>query len=131
MSDFRAHFEDATFVNGYLQHGPPAFMPGHGGVLQMAGVLIREHAPVDAHVIVIGVGGGLETRALGLLAPSFRFLGLDPAPQMLELARQVVGPELADRVDLVEGSVDDAPLGPFDAATCILVLGLALLGFAV
>lgn len=124
MSDFRTHFADASFVDGYLQHGPPAFMPGHGGVLQMAGVLIREHAPSNAQVLVVGAGGGLETRAFALQEPEFRFLGVDPAPQMLDLARQVVGPELAGRVDLVEGTVDDAPLGPFDAATCIAVLGV-------
>ncbi|MCG8588079.1 MAG: class I SAM-dependent methyltransferase [Proteobacteria bacterium] len=124
MSDFRAHFEDASFVSGYLRHGPPAFMPGHSGVLQMAGVLIRENASPDAHVLVVGAGGGLETRALAQLEPHFRFLGVDPAPRMLELAREVIGPEFSDRVDLLEGTADDAPLGPFDAATCILVLGL-------
>ena len=43
---------------------------------------------------------------------------------MLELAYEVIGPEFSDRVDLIEGTVDDAPVGPFDAATCILVLGL-------
>ena len=41
MSDFRDRFEDESFVADYVRHGPPAFMPGHGGVLQMTGVLLR------------------------------------------------------------------------------------------
>jgi len=124
MSDFRRHFEQADFVERYLEQGPPAFMPGHGGVLQMAGILLGERAPAEARVLVVGAGGGLETRALGLMQPAFRFVGVDPAPRMLALARTVIGAALAERVELVEGTVDDAPPGPFDAATCILVLGL-------
>ncbi len=124
MTDHRGLFEDTSFVDGYLQNGPPAFVPGHAGVLQMAGILLREHASADARVLVVGAGGGLDTRALAQAQPGFRFLGVDPAPPMLELARRVIGAELAPRVELIEGTVDDAPAGPFDAATCILVLGV-------
>ena len=124
MTDYRDLYEDTSFVDGYLKNGPPAFMPGHAGVLQMAGVLLREHAPADASVLVVGAGGGLDTRALAQAQPEFRFLGVDPAPPMLDLAHQVIGADLAPRVELIEGTVDDAPVGPFDAATCILVLGV-------
>jgi tRNA (cmo5U34)-methyltransferase len=124
VSASQRNYQDATFVEHYTQHGPPAFMPGHGGVLQMLGVLLRERAPADARVLVVGAGGGLETRALARAHPAFRFVGVDPAPRMLELARSVIGPELGGRVDLIEGTVDDAPDGPFQAASCILVLGL-------
>ncbi len=41
---------------------------------------------------------------------------------MLDMARTVAGPAAGDRLTLIEGTVLDAPLGPFDAATCILVL---------
>jgi tRNA (cmo5U34)-methyltransferase len=99
-------------------------MPGHAGVLQMAAVLLREHAPADARVLVVGAGGGLDTRALARHEPGWRFVGVDPAPPMLALAREVVGPEIATRLELIEGVAADAPAGPFDAATCILVLGL-------
>ncbi len=40
---------------------------------------------------------------------------------MLELAKKTLGP-LAARVELHEGYVDDAPEGPFDAASCLLTL---------
>ena len=124
MSGFQRNYQDPAFVERYTQQGPPAFMPGHAGVLQMAAVLLRERAPADARVLVVGAGGGLDTGALARAEPAFRFVGVDPAPQMLELARDVIGPELADRVELIEGTVEAAPEAPFDAATCVLVLGL-------
>jgi tRNA (cmo5U34)-methyltransferase len=43
---------------------------------------------------------------------------------MLELARETAGPAAGDRLQLIQGVVADAPAGPFDAATCILVMGL-------
>ncbi len=124
MTEFQRNYRDAAFVDGYTRQGPPAFMPGHAGVLQMVGVLLRERAPADARVLVVGAGGGLDTRALALAEPRFRFVGVDPAPPMLELARTVIGAELAERVELIEGTIEAAPEGPFDAATCVLVLGL-------
>lgn len=51
-------------------------------------------------------------------------MGVDPAPAMLDLTRATVGPTGGDRLRLIEGTVEDAPLGPFEAATCLLVLGL-------
>jgi tRNA (cmo5U34)-methyltransferase len=40
---------------------------------------------------------------------------------MLDLARETMGADAA-RAELVEGYVDSAPAGPFDAATCLLTL---------
>ena len=54
----------------------------------------------------------------------WRFLGVDPARAMLDLAHTVAGPIAGDRLTLLEGTVADAPVDPFDGATCILVLGL-------
>ena len=124
MFGFDRYFADPEFVSRYVEQGPPAFMPGHAGVLQMAGVLLAETVPADGQVLVVGAGGGLDTRALARLGPGWRFVGVDPSPQMLDLARAVVGDEVAARLQLIEGTVADAPAGPFDAATLILVLGM-------
>ena len=124
MSGFGQYFADPEFVSRYVEQGPPAFMPGHGGVLQMAGVLLAERVPQDGAVLVVGAGGGLDTRALAGAGPGWRFVGVDPAPQMLELARAVVGEAVGGRLELIEGVAADAPEGPFDAATLILVLGI-------
>lgn len=124
MSAFERYFADPELVSRYVDQGPPAFMPGHAGVLQMAGVLLAERVPADGAVLVVGAGGGLDTRSFAQMEPGWRFVGVDPSPKMLELARAVVGEEVGARLQLIEGTVADAPEGPFDAATLILVLGM-------
>lgn len=124
MKDPQANFVDPEFVRRYTEQGPPAFTPGHAGLLQMIGVLLGEQMPDDGELLVVGAGGGLETRYLAGIEPTWRFTGVDPASAMLDLARTIAGPVAGDRLTLIEGTVADAPVGPFDAATCILVLGL-------
>jgi len=124
MSEQHFNFVDPEQVKAYIQKGPPAFMPGHAGVLQMMAVLLSERMPQDGAVLVVGAGGGLETRYLASVEPGWRFTGVDPAGAMLDLARAVAGPAAGDRLTLIEGTVADAPDGPFEAATCVLVLGL-------
>lgn len=96
-------------------------MPGFHAVHRMSGVLIREHAPPDAHVLVHGAGGGLEIEALAKENPGWTFLGVDPARPMLDEARLRLG-HINDRVTLHHGYAEDAPAGPFDAATSFLTL---------
>jgi tRNA (cmo5U34)-methyltransferase len=118
--DFIAAFSDPQAVARYTQ-GPPRYMPGFADVQRMAGVLLAERAPREASVLVLGAGGGLELKAFADLQPAWRFVGVDPAAPMLDLARRTVG-EHAARVELVHGLIGDAPEGPFDAATCLLTL---------
>ena len=80
--------------------------------------------PPDGVVLVVGAGGGLDTRALAKAGAGWRFVGVDPAPKMLELTRAVVGNEVNARLQLIKGVVTDTPEDLFDAATLILVLGL-------
>lgn len=124
LTAFQQHFANPDFVARYVEKGPPAFMPGHAGVLQMASILLAERVPPDGVVLVVGAGGGLDTRALAEANAGWSFVGVDPAPKMLELTRVIVGDKVNARLKLIEGVVTDAPEGPFDAATLILVLGL-------
>ncbi|PPT92998.1 methyltransferase [Xanthomonas theicola] len=87
----------------------------------MAGALLAERAPANAHILVLGAGGGLELKGLAEMQPSWRFDGVDPSAEMLRLARTTLGP-LASRACLHEGYIDMAPMGPFDGATCLLTL---------
>ncbi len=96
-------------------------VPGLADLHRMMMLLLGEHAPDAAHVLVVGAGGGMETRALAEAQPGWRFTGVDPAPAMLELARRATV-SCADRVNLVEGTVEQAPDGPFDGAICLLTL---------
>lgn len=124
MNKSAFNFADPDFVAKYIDRGPRAFMPGQPAVLQMAGILLAERAPNDAHILVVGAGGGLDTQALAKAGPGWRFTGVDPAGKMLDLARHILGPETMQRVELIEGGVEVAPDGPFDGATLILVLGI-------
>lgn len=120
----KADFVDSALVKRYVEKGPPAFAPGHAGMLQMTGVLLEERVSEAGTILVVGAGGGLEIRYLAEIAPAWCFVGVDPAAAMLDLARVTAGPAVVDRLHLIQGTVADAPPGPFDAATCILVLGL-------
>jgi tRNA (cmo5U34)-methyltransferase len=99
----------------------PRKVPGLADLHRMATLLLTEQAPETAHVLVVGAGGGLELVSLATTRPDWRFTGVDPSPAMLDLAREAAAP-FADRVQLVNGVVGQAPAGPFDGATCFLVL---------
>lgn len=118
--DFVAAFSDPEAVARYAE-GPRRFVPGFEALHRMTALLLAEGSPSDARVLVLGAGGGLELKALAEAHPAWTFVGVDPAGAMLRGAEQTLG-LLMDRVTLIEGYIDDAPPGPFDAATCLLTL---------
>ncbi|ABQ68523.1 Methyltransferase type 12 [Rhizorhabdus wittichii RW1] len=118
--DFMKGFQDAEKVAHYSD-GPRRFVPGLEAVHRMTGLLLAERVPDDGRVLVLGAGGGLELKALAEAHPGWTFVGVDPAAEMLALAERTLGP-LMERVELVQGYIDDAPAGPFDGATCLLTL---------
>lgn len=120
INAIQAPFSDPQAVARYTE-GPPRFVPGFDALHRMTAILLAERAPKDARVLVVGAGGGLELKALSEAHPGWTFDGVDPAAEMLKLAGRTLGP-LASRVRLHEGYIEDAPEGPFDAATCLLTL---------
>lgn len=117
---FLDKFADPQAVANYAEN-PPRYVPGFSDLHRMTGILLAEHVPDDAHILVLGAGGGLELRALAAAYPGWRFTGVDPAGAMLDLAARMLGPD-AHRANLIEGYIDDAPPGPFDGAVCLLTL---------
>ena len=117
---FMKGFLDPEAVKRYGD-GPRRFVPGLDALHGMTGLLLAERAPRDARILVLGAGGGQELKALANAHPGWTFVGVDPAGPMLDLAAQVLGDQ-AHRAELIEGYIDDAPDGPFDAATCLLTL---------
>jgi tRNA (cmo5U34)-methyltransferase len=120
VPDVVAAFSDPEAVKHYAE-GPRRFVPGFADLHRMTGILLAERAAPDARVLVLGAGGGLELKALAEAQPAWTFVGVDPAPAMLKLAERTLGP-LTARAKLQQGYIDDAPDGPFDAATCLLTL---------
>jgi tRNA (cmo5U34)-methyltransferase len=113
-------FSDPQAVARYAE-GPPRLVPGFADLQRMVMLLLAERAPDDARVLVLGAGGGLEIKAFAEARPGWRFDGIDPSAEMMNLAQATLGP-LAARARLHLGRIDSAPEGPFDAATCILTL---------
>lgn len=96
-------------------------VPGVHALHQMTQVLLAEQVPPAGRVLVLGAGGGMELKAMAEAHPAWRFTGVDPSPDMLALARRVLG-SMAARVDWVEGLAESAPDVEFDGATCLLTL---------
>lgn len=96
-------------------------VPGLTDLHRMVGLLLAEAVPANGRVLVVGAGGGLELKALATMHPGWQLCGVDPSQPMLDLARATLGPPTGE-VALIAGTVDDAPDGPFDGATCLLVL---------
>lgn len=113
-------FDQPSMNDGYAQR-PVRQVPGFAGMQRMAGLLLAEQVPSDGRVLVLGAGGGLEMRVFAEMQPGWQLTGVDPSAAMLDLARETLGP-LTAHATLIEGTIDDAPDGPFDGATCLLTL---------
>jgi len=113
-------FSDPAAVSGYAER-TAKIVPGLRDLHRMAGVLLAEHAPADARILVLGAGGGMELKAIAEMQPGWHFDGIDPSARMLDLARMTLG-SLMPRVRLHEGYIDSAPKAPFDGAVCLLTL---------
>lgn len=116
MENFIATPQVAKYTDG-----PPRFVPGFADLHRMTAILLAERAPDNAHVLVLGAGGGLELRALADTHTDWRFDGIDPSEEMLKLAETTLGSRLP-AVRLLHGYIEDAPQQQYDAATCMLTL---------
>ena len=114
------HFDDPDAVTRYAA-GALRMVPGLHDLHKMSRILLAEAAPPDAHILVLGAGGGMELAAFATAEPGWRFTGVDPSAPMLALATRTLGPH-APRATLIEGYIDAAPPGPFDGAACLLTL---------
>ena len=120
MHNHNNHFASPAAIASYVENALRN-VPGLVDLHRMAMLLLAERAEGPAHILVVGAGGGMETRAMAEAQPNWHFTGVDPSAAMLELARQTLG-SLAQRVTLIEGTIDQVPDGPYDGATCLLTL---------
>lgn len=97
---------------------------GYEFIFELTHAFLRALGKRDLDLLVVGAGGGAEIETFLPGNPGWRITGVDPSRQMLDLARaKAARLGVADRVTLIEGSVDDLPADRrFDAATCMFVL---------
>ncbi|MDA8136561.1 MAG: class I SAM-dependent methyltransferase [Desulfobacteraceae bacterium] len=113
-------FSDPKIVSEYAEK-TARLVPGLSDLHRMTGILLAEKAPANGRILVIGAGGGLELKAFAETHPEWRFDGVDPSAEMIQLAKTTLG-ALSSRVDFYESYIDGVPEGPFDAAACLLTL---------
>ncbi|NEQ21864.1 MAG: class I SAM-dependent methyltransferase [Microcoleus sp. SIO2G3] len=96
---------------------------GYDAMLSMLTALFHLYLPDNAHILVVGAGGGNELSALGQAHPTWQFTGVDPSEKMLATAQaKVASLGLENRVTLHQGVVQDLPHQLFNAATSLLVM---------
>lgn len=113
-------FSDPVAVAGYAAN-LSRNVPGVAVLHRLTDLILSETVPQAGRVLVVGAGGGAELAYLADRHEGWTFDGVDPSEPMLRLARETLGANAA-RATLHEGYVDQAPSGPFDAATCLLTL---------
>ena len=113
-------FSDPKAIIGYAENATRR-VPGLADVHRMSALLLAESTPPEGRVLIVGAGGGMELKFFAQSFPGWQFDGVDPSAEMLNLAKTSLGP-LDSRVQLHNGYVEAAPMGPFDAASCLLTL---------
>lgn len=120
MTSTGSPYASSSAVATYRETAPLK-VPGLADLHRMTMLLLAEHAREHANILVVGAGGGLETLALAQVQPTWRFVGVDPSAAMLALAGESLRP-VEERVELIEGTIEQAPEGPYDGATSLLTL---------
>lgn len=88
-----SHFANPAAIASYIENARRN-VPGLDDLHRMVMLLLAETNPGPAHILVVGAGGGMETRAMAETQPAWRFTGVDPSAAMLDLARQTLAPWL-------------------------------------
>ena len=113
-------FNRPEFIKDYAK-GVRAYSSGYDLMHRLVIQLLSEKLPYEGHVVVLGAGGGQELKSMCKARPTWKFTAIDPANAMLDQAKATLGGD-AERVEWIYGKIEDAPKGPYDAATCLLTL---------
>jgi tRNA (cmo5U34)-methyltransferase len=113
-------FSDSKAISGYAENAIRR-VPGLKDIHRMSALLMAERTPPGGRVLIVGAGGGMELSYFAETFPEWKFDGVDPSREMLDLAKSNLG-SLASRVQLHCGYIEAAPKEPFDAASCLLTL---------
>lgn len=96
-------------------------VPGLVDLYRMVLLLLAEHTPPEAEILVLDAGDGTALKAFAEARPDWRLLAVDPSAGRLELMRRTLG-GLAPRARLLRGSIDDVSEGPFGGAASLFTL---------
>ena len=86
--------------------------------------VLRVYLRSESEILIVGAGTGAEILELGKTNPGWRFVGVDLAKPMLDLAKEKIETAgLSDRVSLINGFVSDLPIDKLcDGATAAMIM---------
>ena len=87
LEDACSRFADPAAAASYAVYTTRK-VPGLDDLHLMVTLLLAEQATGEAHMLVVGAGGGMELRSMAALRGDWSFTGVDPSRAMLELARE-------------------------------------------
>ncbi|AOV09073.1 hypothetical protein BI350_03640 [Sporosarcina ureilytica] len=99
-------------------------LPTYDALFRLVQAYFRKHIQQESEVLIVGAGGGTELAIFGPQNLDWQFTAVDPAPAMLDLARDKAKQlQLLDCVHFIEGTIEDVEATHlYDAATFMLVL---------
>jgi len=99
-------------------------IPGYELLHRLSAAALRDRLADDADLLIVGAGTGAEVLLLGQLYPGWRFTAIDPAADMIAIARdRCAAAGLGERVELIVATTDQLPNSDrYDAATALLVM---------
>ncbi len=98
-------------------------IPAYDALFTMIEALLKLYLANNAHILIVGAGGGNEIVTFGQAHSEWKMTGVDPSEKMLEIAQQKVNSlGLANRVTLQKGVIEEVSAYEYDAATSILVM---------
>lgn len=85
--------------------------------------LILKDLPEESEILCVGVGTGAEIMTLAEAFPQWRFVGVDPSANMLDVCRERMAKAgYANRCEFIHGYVQDAPTDrKFESVVSLLV----------
>ncbi|MEO0825511.1 MAG: class I SAM-dependent methyltransferase [Cyanobacteria bacterium J06635_15] len=115
------HFDDNRAAK--YDHRIRMIIPAYESLHQMVNHLLNSLLPVDAHILVVGAGTGMDIITCGAANPKWTFTAVEPSDAMFATCQKnIAASRLKDRVQMHCGYIDDLSKDlKFDAATAILV----------
>lgn len=102
----------------------PQVIPGYEALHQMVLACLGAKLYLEANLLVVGAGTGMELVKFAKSNSRWKILGVDPAENMLAVAKNKIQQHgLSEQVELFQGYVNDLPqTSVYNAATSILVM---------
>ncbi|KPA14922.1 SAM-dependent methyltransferase [Candidatus Magnetomorum sp. HK-1] len=96
---------------------------GYNEMHDLSYYLLKDNLSENAKILVIGIGTGHEAVTYAEKQEGWYIVGVDPTPEMVKSSKnKIIQLGLADKIEVVEGRVENLKENNFDAATSILVM---------